>query len=181
MSDALTRLPKGFAENYVRQIYGVSSLEGYGVQFGGTNVEDKIYLLYREDSSCAGTTRRLYAELSSLVLRANPGILDVAQWESVNPDGFSYGSSGVDAIREGNASTELDPREFSSGFLSQYARSTLENDFNAISAGLFMGIKQMWQAAQDYPRLAAKLNITIKFYETVDPRLTRSYFVALRQ
>jgi hypothetical protein len=124
--------------------------------------------------------KEFHHEFSS-ILKYNYG-LDEITWRQVNPAGFVYfdeTTGGTGAIKAGKASQTFDPKEHEMGFLYEYAESTLENDFNSFAENIFMGEESFFNIVESYDKLKSKLNLTIAFYNSLDPVFTIDYFKGL--
>ena len=73
-------------------------------------------------------------------------------------------------------SQEFDPELHEMGFLYEYAGSTSENDFNSFAENIFMGDESFFKTVEGYEKLKAKLDLIIRFYNTINPRFTIEYF-----
>jgi hypothetical protein len=65
------------------------------------------------------------------------------------------------------------------GFLHEYGKASLEEDFNSFAGRLFSGDAGLWRAIEKYPRVKAKADLAIAFYTRLDPSLTTEFFQSL--
>lgn len=163
-------------------VYVLRRLVYFGVAAGGTNSRRDIYLA--NDGLPLGYTDQaledaFHAEFSSILLRNFPKYLDTAAWGKANPPGFSYLGTGVEAIKDAKAGLSTTEATLAEGFAYEYAKSSLENDFNALAKRLFNGDARFWGAAGQYPRLRDKTDLAAAFYQRLHPALTGEYFCSL--
>lgn len=178
----LAKYPPAVLAANLAAVYPLGSLRYRSVHTtSGTNSRDSVYL--RIGSVKAGFTAAhiegtLHAEFSSILLRNHPKLLDASAWNAANPPGFRYLGDGVDAVKQGKAGLQFRQDLLEKGFLTEYATSNLENDFNGISRRLFMGDTALWTLARQHPGIQAKLTLALAFYQRLDPALTEGFFRA---
>ena len=179
---ALDKYPIEVLKDDLKSVYILESMNFFGVDYGGTNSETSVYVtnsgedmgysdIYIEES--------FHHEFSSVLLRKYKRLFDESGWRQINPDGFEYFdevTGGAGAIREGKDSKEFDPESHEMGFLYEYAGSTSENDFNSFAENIFMGDESFFKTVEGYEKLKAKLDLIIRFYNTINPRFTIEYF-----
>jgi Putative zinc-binding metallo-peptidase len=164
----LTRHPEGVIKKNLEDIYISKTLEFYGKPFGGSNSKTAIY--FHSEGKDRGYTDEfveegLHHEFSSILMRNYTFPKD--EWSRINPPGFSYGKSGVEVI--GQKALHGQTEELlTQGFLEKYCQSTMENDFNVVSAWLFVRPDDLKRLAAKYEKIAAKRRSAINFYKSVD-------------
>jgi len=179
---AMKKYPKHVLAANIDSIYVLHSLEYSGIGASGTNSRDRIYIANRgsregfTDCWLEGT---FHEEFSSILLRNFPQYLNKDTWEAINDVAFKYGSSGVQAVRQGKARTRFDATLHPKGFLYEYAKSTLENDFNTIAEQSFLGDSRFWSVVSKYQRIRKKTDLVVEFYHKIDPSFNRSFFESL--
>ena len=85
------------------------------------------------------------------------------KWSNVNPHDFKYRGSGVEMLGEDDLfgkSEEL----LITGFLVKYSQSSMENDFNIMTAWLFVKRDQLKECAEKYPKIKQKVLLCISFF-----------------
>jgi hypothetical protein len=181
---ALTRYPEPVLNKNLRRIYLVRDLLFFGVPYGATNSLDCLYLCnrgVREGFTDWYLESSVYHEFSSILLRNYPKFWDEKAWLAANPKGFHYLGDGTQAIRQGAASLDRDPKLYRLGFLTAYSQASVEEDFNVMTESLFMGDSGFWRAVDTYPRLRKKLEVALKLYGGIDRQFTESRFRKLRR
>jgi hypothetical protein len=169
ISKFLQRNPKAVIQRNLSDIYLSGTLEFFGKPFGGSNSLKAVYV------HSAGKSRGftddflqegLHHEFSSILMRNYQ--FPTAQWNQINPPDFSYGNSGVEVLGQTALHGQSDEL-LTQGFLEKYCRSTMENDFNVVSAWLFVTPDKLKPLVEKYPRIAAKTQLAIAFYRSIDP------------
>lgn len=180
---ALAKYPDPVLARHLKAVYVLSELKYSGVVAGGTNSRTAVYLMVgsvKNGFTDAHIERVFHAEFSSILLRNLKTRFDEEKWQQFNPPGFRYSSGdGVGAIKQGRASVRPDDQLAPLGFRNQYAQSSLENDFNGFAAALWTGDATVWDQAQRYPAIRGKLELTLAFYQSIDPSFTAEHFRAL--
>jgi len=182
---ALDKYPENFLENNLENVYALKSMNFYGVNYGGTNSTDSVYLV--NDGENMGYSdiiveKAFHHEFSSILYRNYGDTFKEPEWRQVNPEGFEYfdeATGGSGAIREGKSSQEFDPEAHNMGFLYEYAQSTMENDINSFAENIFMEDDSFFATAESYEKLKAKLDLIVEFYNTLDKTFTMEYFKGL--
>lgn len=180
---AMKKYPGHMLTSNIEAVYVLQRLEYSGISAAGANSRNRIFIANR--GSRDGFTDCFvegifHAEFSSILLRNFPQSLDTQSWNTANNASFKYGSSGVQAVRDGRARQMFDATSHSEGFLYEYAKSTLENDFNSIAKHMFLGNSQFWFAVNNYEKIRKKANLTVDFYHRTDSSFNRSFFESLR-
>jgi len=161
--------PKVLNDN-LTSVYLVSAMSFYeNNSFGGTYSSDAVYI--RNEGHASGYTDQyieetFHKEFSSILLRNNTHFFDRESWNNINPNNFSYQdpSNGVDNAGNGIKDDIVQNSLLEDGFLTEYQRSSLEQDFNKISGMLFSGEEEFWEIVDTYPRVKKKVQLAIKFY-----------------
>ena len=178
---ALAKYPSAIVKANLKKVYVLGRLEYSGVVTGGTNSRSAVYIVKNDRFSAEALERNFHAEFSSILLRNFPRNLDKAEWEQLNPSGFSYRSSGVQAIKDKQASLRLLDDLHEQGFLHEYAKASMEEDFNSYAARLFMGDAGLWKAVENHRKVRSKAELTVAFYEKLAASMNKEWFYNLRQ
>lgn len=110
--------------------------------------------------------------------RKTSGSSKIAQIASKGKVRLKPGESAVWGIGRSRRSSSAMQEQ---GFIHEYAKASIEEDFNAHAAALFMGQAQHWESLEQYPKLKAKSGLVMAFYAKLHPSLTRAHFQALRR
>lgn len=178
---ALSKYPLSLLQENLAGVYCLGMMQFYDVGYGGTNSENAVYIA--NAGRFNGYTdqyieQTFHHEFSSILLRNYPALLDTIAWKKINMNGFDYDDpeNGIGAIRDHRSSIVSDTFLCQKGFLTQYAMSSLENDFNTLSQNIFQPVSNFWWIADHYPRIGEKVKLLIGFYRQIDPVFTESYF-----
>lgn len=189
----LAKYPAGLLEKVLQNVYLLDELTFFETQqFSGTASARDVYLVVRSERQ--GYTdhfvaARFHAEFSTLLLNRYLKQFDQEAWQAVHPEDFAYlgcnswdglqaKDGGSVAIDEGAASIAPSKRaeDLELGFLTEYSRSSVENDFNEYAAALFLNQPEFRELARRYAGVAGKRALAIRFYNALDPALTPEYF-----
>lgn len=181
VTEELAKYPASLLHEHLARVHVLSRLEYHGVATGGTRSAKVVYLVFNPKISRQRLANNFHAEFSSILLRNRRASFDTTAWEVANPGGFAYRGSGVSAVKNGQASTRLSEELHREGFLNEYAKASIEEDFNSFAGRLFTGDPALWQAIGKFPRIAAKSEVAIAFYTGLDPRFSNAFFETLRQ
>jgi hypothetical protein len=182
MGRALNKYPAKVIEEHLKAVYVLSELRYSGIAAGGTNSRVAVYVQMgnRERRYTDGQIERIFhAEFSSILLRNFAKQFDEAAWRACHPEGFTYLGSGVEAIKQKKARVWTGEELLAEGFLSEYGKSTMENDFNGYTAALWCGDGKLWKAAEQHGRVKRKLELTIRLYEKIDAGMSEGFFRGL--
>lgn len=180
IKNALAKYPRELIKSNLKKIYILKMIEFYGQEFGGTNSSDAVYITNGGEN--LGYTngyieQTFHHEFSSILLRNYSNLLKREEWISNNA--LPYGDGGVQALKESKDSQDIDTMLNSKGFISQYATSDFENDFNTFAENLFYPSDEFYNAVKNYPKIRQKLDLILEFYFALDNTLTKKYFEKL--
>ena len=166
---------KNFLSNNLKGIKLSKSLSFYEINYGGTNSTDDIYLTVGEVTK--GFSKKynignFHHEFSSIIKRNYKSFFPEKTWKSLLPTSFKYLGSGSLALKEGVASLKGSPELYKEGFLSQYSKASIEEDFNMIAGTVFSNPSLMNELKNEYPKLNEKYELWLNFMKTVDPKFT---------
>lgn len=174
---AIRKYPKSVLTKNLSEVYVFKELNFYGVNFGATYYEDKIFIA--NDGKKNGYSdfyieKGFHHEFSSILYQNYKSLFDESSW--VKNTEMKYETGGVNALKSGTASQELDSTLNAKGFLHQYACSSMENDINAFAENIFLPKKNFWKRTEKTTLLKNKRNILIKFYHQINTTFTEEYF-----
>lgn len=182
INKAAAKYPGQILGDNLRAIYVLHRLKYCGISTSGTNSARDIYIANRgkrEGFTDDWLESTFHEEFSSILLRNFPQYLDVNSWTKVNPPSFQYGASGVAAVASGQDSQIFSSTFNAEGFLYEYSKATLENDFNSIAAQLFLGNADFWSIVDKHPKIREKTEFVIGFYHKLSPGLSKEFFLRL--
>jgi len=138
-----SKYPKSIIHDELKMIKLSGALILYGIRYGGTSVGSSVYLTgmdYHTDVFA----EEIFGTISFLKMRGRP----------VTEDTDRVGNDLV----------------YSKGFLTKYAMSNLENDFNVMAEQVFTNPKRLKILIQQYPIIKKKYILLREFYLGIDPK-----------
>jgi hypothetical protein len=160
--------PTNIIENNLKDIYLFRSLSSYGKKYGASNSLTGLYITSngkKNGFSDIVLLSQLHSEFSSILFR-NYKFPEV-EWKNLNPNGFTYSGTGVEVLDQKNLygqSSEL----LTKGFLVEYSKSSLENDFNMISFWLFTQADQLKNLCINNEKIKLKVDLAVEFYRSIN-------------
>ncbi len=182
LNTSLGKYPEVVLKKNLKRIYVLKKLYFFGLEYGGTYYRREIFLTNNgikngyTDQYIEGT---FHHEFSSVLIKRYGRFLDTEGWLKANPDDFSYGKGGVEALRNNTTGLKLDTALFNKGFLNEYSLSSFEEDLNCYAEYLFRNNPGFWQAWEVSEAIRRKTAILISFYHRIDPVFTEEYFKGL--
>ena len=175
LRQALSCYPKKVIEKNLRRVVLLESIKLYGTEYGTVYSRDAVFLSSQGiDEGYTNTylTKSFHQTFSSILL-ANYRF-PTTRWNKVNPPEFEYGDGGLAAIQEGRDGTSGKPEFYRDGFLNEYSKSELEEDFNTFSGLAFTKPHRLKSLVAEYPRISQKFDLWLEFYVSIDPAFTRA-------
>jgi hypothetical protein len=181
----LEKYPDQIIAKNLRTIHILGKLQFFQtIEYGGTASSDALYLVVKKEYDDTFIASSVHHEFSSVLLNKYLDRFDQDKWTSPHPPEFTYlgvnswdGEQGKDggarAIAEGRSSLKLEtgPEYLKYGFLSEYSKSSLENDFNLYAAMVFTDNKQFKELLSKYPAIKLKYELLLEFYRSIDPAI----------
>ena len=164
--------PVSVVHTNLEHIYLLKELSFRGKPYGSTHKDKSMYIV------CNGVENRysdefmlcrLHSEFSSILLEHHPFPTDA--WKQLNPEGFTYLGSGFEMVDNPSCYDSTD-RSCSDGFLVNYCRSSLQNDFNMIASWLFTRKGELEGISQKYVIIQQKQAIAEQFYTSLSGQYT---------
>ncbi len=157
---------------HLTDIYVLGDLQCYDQPYGGTNSTSALYLRVgteRQGYDAPHLLSILHAEFSSILLRnhAFPG----EEWTALNPASFQYNNNAIQVLDEAGITDRPPEALFCGGFLSRYATSDVEDDFNEYAGWIFTRTDELCRARSECPAIEAKTQLALRFYKSVDPNM----------
>ncbi len=175
----MSRYPASVLRKNLRKIYILKELSFYGKNYGGTYLASKraIYIAARFGDQYV--KRLIHAEFSSVLLKKYSRHFSDSAWRALNKPGTRYGRGGRQALISGKSSTRYSKFYYKQGFLYQYGKATVEEDYNSFSGNVFGKRKEFWYAVNNYKIIRKKFLYTVAFYNKINPRFTVKYFTKM--
>jgi len=179
LEETFTKYPETILCKYLKRVFVFKSMHFYNVPYGGTFYKSTVYITDdNENLNCSYDLLENYFhhEFSSILLDKNTCFLKKKKWKKLNPAGFHYGKGGLQAIVTGSAEMSFDPELNERGFLTRYSEASLEEDFNVYCQNIFNGGPSFWKLVDKVPKIKAKTDLVIRFYQLIDKSFTEEYF-----
>lgn len=180
---AISKYPKDLIHANLKKLYFLGGLSFSGIQATGTSSLDSIYIVDRGipmGFDFKDVELTIHSEFSALLLRKHRALLDIRNWNLCNPEGFSYLGGGVSAVSSGKDNVDIGSAKLSEGFICEYSKASLEEDFCEISARLFQGDERLWKISRKHPRIRKKMELAVNFFHSLDPVFTNEYFKKIK-
>jgi len=164
----LGKYPNSLLKNNLQQIVLGSSLTIYNIEYGATNIDNRIYITSQGKQlgfSDKYLRKTLHHELSSILIRNNKFPFDA--WKNLlpkMPNGQESLIREVSAIKKGWKENNFTESDLANGFVSKYGRSSIENDINTYAENLMAGNGWLDSQADSYPIIKRKLFLIKEFY-----------------
>lgn len=167
ISDELVKYPDNIVGREVDSIYLFSKMGIYNVPYGGTSIDKSIYMAIGEklsDHSNLYIKRLFHHEMSSVFYRQYR--FPVEEWEKVNPKGFAYKTKTDEVLKivDKNRNLEGNAMLYQQGFLDEYGKATVEEDFNLYSELAFSQPERLKVLLVQYPAIRKKTDILKNYY-----------------
>jgi hypothetical protein len=176
---ALACYPTELLSASLERVYLVGSIRYAGHRSVGLYHNKCIYI---STTTLQGTWNPRYMagtmhhELSSVLLQHFRDRFPLDAWMAANPAGFSYINKPTSEIDLSTIKNIFVPELAKIGFLSPYAQTNIENDFNIVACALFHNDDGLWQYVAISPALATKIRLAISFYSSIHPSFTEDFF-----
>jgi hypothetical protein len=172
IEEALALYPPGFVNSLVHALFIAGELGFNAERAGGYTGPAWILLAAPDSSSSAGirlnNVEGLHHELSSFVLQ-KAGARE--QWTAFAPPTWKFTTTSEEALAHGG---DPDPAP-QTGFLSAYAATTAENDFNTYAERIFTEPKPLVVIACEHPLIRKKLLFVLRTYVALDARMEKVF------
>jgi len=166
--EELNKYPQELLKKDLKEIMLGTSLTIYNIEYGATNIDNRIYITSRGKLSGYSDKylrKTLHHELSSILIRNN--IFPFDAWKDLLPK--TSKSEGnlireVKAIKKGWVENNYTSSDLDDGFVSRYGRSSIENDINTYAENLMTGKVWLVKQAKKHSVIKKKLLIIDEFY-----------------
>lgn len=164
----LAEYPKHVVEGNLTAIYLLGKLEFKGKRYGGTYLGSNIYI--DGSSSPDHVLGTLHAELSSILFHKYE--FPKEEWAAISGSRYlsSHGEAGYRMVDDPNRSVQTEDL-LSNGFLTNFSRADLENDFNTYAAWAFTKPQELGRLASKYEKVKTKKDLVVRFYKSIDARI----------
>jgi Putative zinc-binding metallo-peptidase len=177
LEKALQKYPDRVIRKYLNAIYFCKSIESEGIKSSGTYGYFlwTVYLVNNGWKSDDYSESTFHHEFSSILLKRLGFYLN--PWLEQNPESFKY----LYETNKNKADVQITGKgtkaDYEDGFITDYGRTTFENDFNEYAAMIFTNPHEFKKIMNQYPRVRGKFLIWINFYHKIDPIFTEEYLL----
>lgn len=120
---------------------------------------------------CAGPASHirncLFHEFAHILQVAHP--IDMDSWMAALPEGFKYYGQGSEMMDAGVNPFESGEELWKEGFVLQYSKASLSEDFAVFSDYLFSRPEQTLEWAKKYPAMRKRVAALIRHYRSISP------------
>jgi hypothetical protein len=165
IEEFISRYDSNFIRGNLTDIFILKKFMSKGKPYGGTYYGSSIYINVDSNYPDQEIRKTLHHEFAS-ILRQNYSFPE-SEWKLINDSSFPY-TGKVFEMLDQPYSQELLLDSLEAGFLSEYAKTSLDNDFSTYSEWLFTRENEFCEIRKKYDRIDKKANIAIKFYQSID-------------
>lgn len=176
LGKALKKYPERVIRKYLDAVYFAKTMETEGIKASGT-CGFFIWSVYLADDGKKDdkrAERTFHHEFSTVLLRQTGFLIN--PWEEQNPKEFKYLYETIKNRRDIRISGKGTKSDYEDGFITDYGRTTFENDFNEYAAMIFTAPREFKKIMDQYPRVRNKFKLWLEFYHKIDPVFTEAYF-----
>ncbi|MCC6230929.1 MAG: hypothetical protein IT432_17090 [Phycisphaerales bacterium] len=172
---ALSMYPPGFLASQLRGVIVENTIAYDSQSCNGTYIFDLVFIAagaYPENGKRQDdyTTRAVHHEISSVLLNKHRGLFDEARFRSANPPGFVYADEGGPKLGSSPVNTSPEMPEMKYGFLANYARQNLEQDFNSFAEVMLWEPGILLEPELSEMPIGRKARAVRDFYVAIDTR-----------
>lgn len=178
LSQSLKKYPVQVIRKYLDAIYLAKRIDRDGVSYSGTYGYFfwSVYLVDDGWKNEDRSERTFHHEFSSLLLKRHSFLLN--PWLKQNPKNFNYlyydNTNKLDIRIRGKGRKS----DYENGFMTDYGRTSFENDFNEYAAMIFTHPQKFKKIMHQYPRVRGKFLLFLDFYHKIDPIFTEEYLLS---
>lgn len=155
-------------QSHFQNLYLYKALELFDVSYGATVQGSDIYLTLDCQAGYSETdvAKALHHELSSLLL--GTASFPAEDWSAANEGSFRYLDNDEQVLAAVSTEQSLmgTAEVHRQGFLADYGKTTLENDFNLYAEVAMVEPERLADLASKYPRVAVKARLLRDFYRS---------------
>jgi hypothetical protein len=177
LQKAMEKYPVQVIKNHLNAIHFAKDIDQGGFHYGGSYdpYGRVIYLVNKGHQSDDLSIAIFHHEFSSLLLKGNGFLLN--PWTDQNTEGFKYLTEIRKSWNEIKTTGDGKPSDYEMGFVTDYGRTSFENDFNEYSAMIFTHPQKFKKIMNQYPRVRGKFLVWLAFYHEIVPIFTEAYLL----
>ena len=181
LQKAFKKYPDNVIKENLDAIYFAKEINEGGFKYGGSYdlFRKIVYLANDGVQDNDYSMDAFHHEFSSLLLKQHSFLLN--PWIEQNPRNFSYLYEKYGNFKnlQRYMKMEIDGTEedYKKGFMSTYAQTNFENDFNEYARLVFNHPRKFKKIMNQYPRVRGKFLVFLEFYHKIDPIFTEEYLL----
>lgn len=165
IEEFISRYDFNFIKRNLTDIFILKGFNCVGKPYGGTFYGSSIYINVGSNYPDRVIRMTMHHEFASILKINYP--FPEQEWKLINDNKYPYTGNDIEMLDQ-REPPETPPEVLEAGFLSEYAKTTLDNDFSTYSEWLFTRENELCEMRKKYDRIDKKANIAIKFYESID-------------
>lgn len=173
LKDAFNKYPVSVLSQNLKKIYILNELSFYGINYGGTNTHNVVYLVHHYYTR--EFVEKTFHHEFGAVLMYNYNF-DSTAFKALLPDSVIYGHGGLEALQSGKSSLNIDYYFVERGFINEYGSSCVEEDYCTICEQLFKPDEDFWNIYDKHQVIHKKIKFIIDFYNSIDTSYNENYF-----
>lgn len=149
--NGIRKYPPEIIKNHLKRIFIYKSLCKNEICYGGLYARKEIYITHRD--GLVYIENILHHEINSILMYFYGNRLDKISWLESNPVNFKYWdiTQGIEYIKRYKTSIpSFDTTYLDEGFLSNYSRSSFDNDLSRYAENIFLSKSEFWEAVDKY-------------------------------
>ncbi len=164
VEEFIKRYNSEIIRNNLTDIYILDSFECFGSPRGGMFFSTSIYIDIKPFFTDQWVLSTLHHEFSSILKRNYP--FPEQEWRSINNNSFNYTHNVLEVLKQPDNS-QLLSSSLEEGFLQEYARTTIDNDFNTVAEWMFTRETELCEIRGKHDRIDKKVELALKFYKSI--------------
>jgi len=172
---AIRKYPTRIIEENVDRVYIYDQFDKNDAMMGTYIGRHGFFFKPRYEQSILDTLaleRVIHHEISHRLHIFNMKLFDYDAWKKNND--LKYGE--IKSFDQ-----KFNPELYSKGFLHKYAVMNKLEDFTSFAEHIFINNPEFWEAIDTNEKLYIKFEMTCDFYESLDPKMTKEYFLEINQ
>lgn len=180
----LNKYPEELLSEAVKEIYVCNEFKFRGAYIGGNAYNEEQILVIAFNTNELNTPdywywmeRLFHHELSHLIYHKFIKNFNQKKWKKEN--GVNYYSNKV-SRKYTNTDVALDTNLLQHGFINQYSRHNIKEDFAVYAEYMFTPDAKFKKEIKNYTRSNNKYKMMVDFFNKIDTSYTDAYFEKLR-
>lgn len=181
IGSALQKYPVGLIKKNLKGIFLCKKIISYGIEYGASHSSDNNIIYLCSEGKNNGYTDvylidSFHHEFSHILF--DQYRFPINEWKLCNSKKFQYTyveDGGYNAMLHEKDSIYGTVELYEQGFLSEYSKSAIEEDFAVFSGMILTEPKEFESLVKRYSRIKRKFKVWLSFYNSIDKRFTEEY------